>query len=289
MMICVAEDERGCECAARWLPSTSKPLPSPSRLRVRQRRGVALDFDVQVAIIIPARLESERLPGKLLLAKTGKPLIQHTWEAATQSRLADVVAVATDSQEIVEACRKFGAHVILSQSPHANGTSRVAEAAEQFPNAKILVNLQADEPEISGDDIDALIRRVQQPDCSCTAYGIATLAAPLHDMHRNNPSAVKVVVSHGWAMWFSRTAMAGSLHHVGAYAFRRQTLDLLRERVLGDDTAERALADAEKLEQLAWLENHYHVAVERVKSTRGGVNTKLDYDEFVWRWEQRNG
>jgi len=111
----------------------------------------------KTVVLIPARLESTRLPGKLLLSRTGKPLIEHTYNAALQSELASEVIVATDSSEIMECVNGFGGKVVQTRADHISGSSRVAEAAESL-DAEIVVNVQGDEPEISGAAIDAAIR-----------------------------------------------------------------------------------------------------------------------------------
>src|SRR6476620_6835041 len=105
-------------------------------------------------IVIPARLASTRLPRKLLLSETGKPLIQHTYEAAQQARLPSGVCVAADCEDIANVVRSFGGKVFLTSPSCASGTDRVAEVAPQLGDFEILVNVQGDEPELSGRSID---------------------------------------------------------------------------------------------------------------------------------------
>src|SRR5580692_1180019 len=105
-------------------------------------------------VVIPARMASSRLPRKMLLAETGKPLIQHTSEAARRARRPRGVCVATDHEEIAAAVRAFGGVVYMTSPACASGTDRIAELLPQLPEAEILVNVQGDEPEISGAAID---------------------------------------------------------------------------------------------------------------------------------------
>ena len=101
------------------------------------------------AIVIPARLASTRLPRKLLLKETGKTVLQHTYESASQSTLADRIIVAADDLEIVEEVKRFGGEVILTDPNHVCGTDRVAEVAASLPDFDVIVNVQGDEPEIA--------------------------------------------------------------------------------------------------------------------------------------------
>lgn len=159
---------------------------------------------MKVALVIPARLASTRLPRKLLLNETGKPLIQHTYEAALGSRRADCVLVAADHEEIIEAVRAFGGEAVLTSPACASGTDRVAEVALARPEFELLVNVQGDEPEIPGWYIDRLIELAvwaaePRGDAAhgfptCLPCPMATLAAPLRSHEALlDPACVKVV------------------------------------------------------------------------------------------------
>src|SRR5687768_12587934 len=108
-------------------------------------------------IVIPARLASTRLPRKLLLAETGKPLIQHTYEAARQAKLPSGLVVAADHEEIAQAVHQFGGQVVMTSPTCASGTDRVAEVARTVPEVDIFVNVQGDEPEINPIAIDLAV------------------------------------------------------------------------------------------------------------------------------------
>src|SRR5262249_9783441 len=104
---------------------------------------------MEIVAVIPARFASTRLPGKPLLAETGRPLIQHVVEAARAASRIGRVIVATDDTRIAEAVVKFGGECVMTRADHPSGTDRVAEVAATLKQAPIIVNLQGDEPEIS--------------------------------------------------------------------------------------------------------------------------------------------
>lgn len=244
----------------------------------------------RVVAVIPARFASSRLPGKPLLAETGKPLIQHVVEAASRARRIERVIVATDDMRIVEAVRSFGGEVALTRADHPSGTDRVAEVAASLPHAQVIVNLQGDEPEISGEALDRVVGMlVADPEAP-----MATLGTPIRDETvYHDPACVKVVVSAcGRAMYFSRSPIphhrdglpgaAGKSPlgylHLGLYAYRREFL--LGLAALPPSPLEQA----EKLEQLRVLEAGFPIAVGIVAEPSIGIDTPDDYRRFVARW-----
>ncbi len=243
--------------------------------------------------IIPARWASSRLPGKLLLAETGKSLLQHTWEAACRSSRLSEVIVATDSVEIAEAVASFGGRAELT-GEHSSGTDRIAEVARRCcPDADLLVNVQGDEPELDPRQIDALVETMRQHPHT----EMATLAAPIrHREILEDPSCTKVVCgADGRALYFSRAAIpfcrdADSQAiatllaedspwklHLGIYAYRRDFL--LRLTALPPSPLERL----EKLEQLCALEAGAAIQVAIVEHYAVGIDTPGDYAQFVAR------
>src|SRR5580698_7212583 len=141
-------------------------------------------------LVIPARLASTRLPRKLLLSETGKPLIQHTYEAARRAARPSGVCVATDHEEIAAAVRRFGGEVRMTSPECASGTDRVAEVARQMPEVEIFVNVQGDEPELSGEAIDLVIELLARDPGAV----MATLATPIRSRRQlDDPACVKVV------------------------------------------------------------------------------------------------
>ncbi len=112
---------------------------------------------MRCCVIIPARIGSARLPRKMLLAETGKPLVVHTFEAARRARLPQAVLVATDSEEIARAVRRFGGQAVLTSPTCPSGTDRVAQVAQKLPQFDLVVNLQGDEPEMNPRYIDQVV------------------------------------------------------------------------------------------------------------------------------------
>ena len=242
--------------------------------------------------VIPARLDSSRLPGKLLLRETGLSLLEHTHRAASAARSLDALVVATDSPEIAAEVRRFGGAVELT-GEHPSGTDRLAEVARRRPGFDVLVNVQGDEPELDPAAIDALAAAVAgDPACE-----MATLSAPLTDPAAfADPANVKVVTApDGRALLFSRapiphprdsSGMPGGVPaearlHVGAYAYRRGFLIRLAE--LPPSRLERV----EKLEQLRALEAGCVLKVAPIDHAASGVDTRADYDAFVARFHAR--
>lgn len=269
----------------------SNRLESPSRpvLRVdrpgRAGRLFPERSNALVVAVIPARYASSRLPGKPLLAETGRPLIQHVVEAAARASRLDRIIVATDDSRIADAVETFGAEVVMTRPDHPSGTDRVAEVAAGLPDAAILLNLQGDEPEISGQAIDALVALLESdPDAP-----MATLATPIHEQEMFlDPACVKVVVSaNRRALYFSRAPIPHAresqgepfgLLHLGVYAYRREFL--LRLAALPPSRLEQT----ERLEQLRVLEAGFPILVAEVEEHGVGIDTPEDYRRFVARW-----
>ncbi|MCX5637808.1 MAG: 3-deoxy-manno-octulosonate cytidylyltransferase [Planctomycetota bacterium] len=268
---------------------------------------------MKIVACIPARFGSTRFPGKVLAKDTGKFLIQHVYERACQAKLIDRVMIAADDRRIVDAAKSFGAECVLTSVEHQSGTDRIAEAVKNV-DADIVVNLQADEPEINPDNIDYLTQLlINNPD-----YPMATLAAPFNNAEQvADPNIVKVVVTsielwHGLparentakmavpplsrdtpkAIYFSRSpipydrAKAGIgkveqyLRHIGIYAYRKEFL--LKITSLPQTPLEKI----EKLEQLRAIENSFGILVGKVKHTCDGIDTPQQYAEFVKRYKK---
>lgn len=239
-------------------------------------------------IIIPARMASTRLPRKLLLSETGKPLIQHTYEAARRAQLPAGICVATDHQEIFDTVQSFGGQVAMTSVDCPSGTDRVAEVARNMPDAEIIVNVQGDEPEIAAEAIDLAIRLLEAE----PTRSMATLATPIRTREKlNDPSCVKVVCdAAGHALYFSRSAIpharewddglltaepAHFLQHIGLYAYRRDFLLQLA------DLPPSRMEQLEKLEQLRVLDAGFKIAVGIVARPTLGIDTPHDYRAFV--------
>ena len=235
---------------------------------------------MKTQIIIPARLESTRLPRKMLLNDTGKPLIQHTWEAACQSKLADGVCVATDSEEIAEVVRGFGGVVVMT-GEHPTGLDRVADAATYITSGHTdkIINWQGDEPEITGEQVDALIR------CMSLFHGMVTMSGPRLNGF-DDSSDVKVTTDYkDRALWFSRTDADGSAQavHIGVYAYWMGSL-----LKIALEPRSRWEIDS-SLEQMRPLKMGMHIHVEPfLGAFPSGIDTAADYAAFVKRYKGAN-
>lgn len=239
----------------------------------------------RVLAVIPARLASTRLPRKVLLDKTGKPLIQHVWEGTKASVGIDKLVVATDAEEVVAAVQAFGGEAVMTSPACASGTDRVAEAARAFPGYDLVINVQGDEPEMAKEPLQALIAGMK----SKPGARMGTVVVPWpNGVPLSEPGFVKVVMDrNGDALYFSRTAIpfyrntpaGGAVYwkHVGLYAYKAA---FLQEYAAMQPTP---LEQAEALEQLRALENGHRIAVFPTQYGGYEVNTLEDYAAFVAR------
>lgn len=245
-------------------------------------------------IVIPARLQSTRLPRKMLLSETGKSLIQHTYESASKAIKPSGICIATDHPAISQEVQRFGGQALMTNPDAASGTDRVAEVAQSMPDVEIFVNVQGDEPEIEAASIDLVITLLEQD----SEANVATLATPIRERTiLEDPNCVKVVRDqHGRALYFSRSPIPYArewsdelLHseppnfllHLGIYAYRR--------RALMDFTSwpTARLERLERLEQLRLLNAGHKIAVGVVDHAPPGIDTMADYRAFVSRADRR--
>ncbi|THH41464.1 3-deoxy-manno-octulosonate cytidylyltransferase [Neolewinella litorea] len=241
-----------------------------------------------VLAVIPARFASTRLPGKPLVDVGGETLVQRVYGAVRRAGVADEVVVATDDQRIFDHVMEFGGRAVMTSPDHLSGTDRVAEAARQFPEATIVINVQGDEPFLTADQLAAVIDPFADPKVS-----VATLATPIRDEHALlSPNVVKVVRGDdGQALYFSRHAIpylrdvpigrwidAGKhFQHIGLYAFRAALLQELT--ALPPAPLERE----ESLEQLRWLAGGYRIHVALTDTPSLGIDTPADLEEAIRR------
>jgi 3-deoxy-manno-octulosonate cytidylyltransferase (CMP-KDO synthetase) len=292
----------------------------------------------KIIVCIPARYGSTRFPGKVLAKDTGKFLIQHVYEQAKLAKLPNRVIIAADDKRIADAAKSFGAECIMTSPDCPSGTDRIAEAiqklsacpertcpersresrrAERFPpvlseveglNADdIVINLQADEPEIDPANIDAVAKLLAEgPKCQ-----MATLVADFETKEQiADPNIVKVVCRAGFtppfpylktqnsklktdcgiAIYFSRSVIpydreqggigpkSNYLRHLGIYAYRKDFLLKITK------LPQTPLEKIEKLEQLRAVESGFDILVAKVKHTCAGIDTPDQYAEFVKRY-----
>jgi 3-deoxy-manno-octulosonate cytidylyltransferase (CMP-KDO synthetase) len=233
----------------------------------------------KILAVVPAREAAQRFPGKPLANLEGRPVVQWVYEAARRCPAFDTVVVATDSERIAEAVRAFGGEVELTREDHATGTDRVAEVADRHPWHDVVANVQGDQPFATTKMLIALV----QPYLDGETPAMTTLACPLDTREAwGDPNVVKVVRDlDGNALYFSRSSIphtrdggpyAGALHHLGLYAFTRDTV--LRFPSL----APTPLEAEERLEQLRALEHGVRIHVALADRPLLEINTPDDLE-----------
>ena len=235
--------------------------------------------------IIPARFGSTRLMGKPLADIGGKPMIQHTYESCLKSKLLNDVVVAVDDKKVAQVIKDFGGKAIMTPKNIQTGSDRIAFAAKILPNAKIIVNVQGDEPFIKGEMIDQAI----EPLLFDLSVNVSTLAKKIDTIQElKSASVVKVVFDYNnFALYFSRSpipyvrdaktnleriANADIYKHIGLYVYRREVL--LRYTELEQTDLEKI----EKLEQLRMLENGFKIKIVVTEFENLAVDTPEDLD-----------
>jgi 3-deoxy-manno-octulosonate cytidylyltransferase (CMP-KDO synthetase) len=237
-------------------------------------------------IVIPARMASQRLPGKPLLDIAGRSLLEHVYRRARESSAQEVV-IATDDERIRERAEQFGAQSVMTSKDHSSGSDRIAECIDilQWPDDTFLVNLQGDEPLMPPNCLDqaaAMLEADPEADAASLYWPISEPAEV------KDPNVVKVVVSStGAALFFSRSPLPYPRHwggvkqaigegvlwkrHIGLYAYRAGALRKYAS------LRPRTLEHAEKLEQLRILEYGGRIAMAQAdRFIPAGVDTRSD-------------
>ncbi|MFA6355717.1 MAG: 3-deoxy-manno-octulosonate cytidylyltransferase [Candidatus Omnitrophota bacterium] len=237
--------------------------------------------------VIPARYGSTRFEGKVLADLLGKPVIQHVWENAMRASTLDDLVVATDDVRILEAVRAFGGKAVMTAKEHRTGTDRLREVANPI-DAKVVVNIQADEPLLHPSMIDDVVT----PLLHNRELTITTLKKKITDPEDlRNPNVVKVVTDkNGYALYFSRSAIPfPRFHenvvfykHIGLYAFTKDFLFTFTTLPTS------ALEGAEGLEQLRVLENGYRIKVVETQFDTIGIDTPEDLERAREALASRN-
>ena len=231
-------------------------------------------------VLIPARMASTRLPGKVLADIAGLPMVVQVAKRAQEADLGRVV-VATDSHQVLNAVQAHGFEAVITGADHQSGSDRIYEALQLLdPQGEVefVVNVQGDLPTIEAKTVRAALEALQMPQTD-----IATLAVEITDEEeKTNPHVVKVVGSplaenRLRALYFTRaTAPYGDgplYHHIGLYAYRRDALS--RFVGLGPSPLEKR----EKLEQLRALEAGMRIDVAIVDSIPLGVDPPADLEQ----------
>ena len=225
--------------------------------------------------VVPARLQSSRLPRKVLREIAGLPMVVHVFNSARRCALLSDILVATDSEEVVEVCHAHHIPAVMTSPDHPSGTDRLWEVSRARA-ADVYVNIQGDEPLVTAGHIERLVRPfLTQPEVQVTTLKIR--ATPDEAV---NPNVNKVVTNaHGDALYFSHLPIAhdrdrqGNVvywKHVGLYAYRRACLEAFHR--LAPSTLERA----ERLEQLRLLEEGIPIRVIETDEPTIGVDTEED-------------
>ena len=241
-------------------------------------------------IVIPARYQSSRLPGKPLVDIGGKPMIAHVYERALATK-ADSIVIATDDQRIVDVCHDFKAEVFYSEQDHQSGTERIAEVVTQlgYADDDIIINLQGDEPFVDPSLLNQVASILEASDLA----KMSSLYAPI-EIHEDifNPNIVKTILDkNNYAMCFSRAAIPW-LHgvfdqneipdvdlslfkkHIGIYAYYTGFIKEYIELPLSP------LEKPESLEQLRVLWNGYKIILGKALAATGQeVNTEADLEK----------
>ncbi len=234
---------------------------------------------MKIVCIIPARYASNRLPGKPLADIGGKPMVRHVYERARAAQKIDEVLIATDDERVLKTVQKFGGRAVMTDAGLPSGTDRVYAAIRERNDIDIVINLQGDEPFIEADLLDSLCRVFEHD----KTVQIVTPVTRLTDYKElRNPNTVKVTrAKNGYALYFSRAAIPfvrdereSDNHvfygHIGIYAYRKECLAQLTQLQQG------SLEQAEKLEQLRFLENGFSIYTLETTYKAQGVDTAED-------------
>ncbi len=245
---------------------------------------------MEIVGVIPARFASTRLPGKALLSETGRPLIQHVIEAARRAKSLERIIVATDDARIADAVARFGGEFMMTRTEHTTGTDRVAEVAARLEGARVLVNLQGDEPEVSLALPTASIELLENdPEAMVAARPFQIRDESIY----RDPACVKVVcTTRGQAHCTSQPNSVPSRR--SPRPWDRRAADRLpapgslrvsaRFPPAAWLTSPVHPGSRRKLEQLRVLEAGYPIAVGFVDEPSIGIDTPEDYRRFVERW-----
>ena len=244
---------------------------------------------MKIIAIIPARFESTRLPGKMLVDIGGHSMLYRVYQQALLSKVFDEIIVATDHQKIVAHCNQFDMKVALTSGDHISGTDRIAEIA-QPTDADIIINIQGDEPFIEIECIQQLADLMKKDHVAIgTLYKKITEKSSIFDYN-----IVKLVKdNNNKILYFSRQAIpcnrelpykewadrSDYFQHIGLYGFRKETL--LQVVKLEPSSMELS----EKLEQLRWIQNGHSIYGIEVQSTSFGIDIKEDLSKAKKRYK----
>lgn len=233
-------------------------------------------------IIIPARLKSSRFENKILVDILGLPMVIRT---AKQVQSLDDVAIATDTQEVVELAKKHNIKAVMTSDTHQSGTDRINEAANLLglKDDDVIVNVQADEPFIEPEVVKAVIDRVKER--KDEEFNMVSCYKNISSELADDPNHVKVLLnSIGDAIYFSRSKIpyhrdhyksASYCGHLGIYGFTKKSLNRFCS------LPESNIENIEKLEQLRAIDNSLHISMVKVESRSFGIDTQEDLNNAL--------
>lgn len=220
--------------------------------------------DQTTAILIPARLESTRLPNKMAIGLNGVPLVRYVLEKCKSFGYPSFVL--TDSRKLATLVRN---DVVLTD--HAeNGTERCMQVLDELGFDQY-INVQGDMPDVTKEIVQAVERQLDH-DIVATAY------TEMKDIDRRDPSVVKMIHSRGRPHWFCRASLSYGDRHIGVYGYRQTAKELYRK------TYAMREERLEKLEQLRWIQNGIDMGITKVEFDGIEINTKEDLE----LWHKRN-
>ena len=235
-------------------------------------------------IIIPARLNSSRFANKILVDILGLPMVIKT---AKQVSSLDKVVIATDSQDVIDLAKEHGFDAVMTSSSHQSGTDRINEAVNKLnlDENEIIINVQADEPFIETNVVQAVINRVTKLKENNEDIMIVSCHKEISSQLADDPNHVKVILDdNSNAIYFSRAKVPyhrdhyeNSLYngHLGIYGFTKKSLN----KFCSLNTSK--LENIEKLEQLRAIDNGYKIAMVKVTSKSFGIDTQEDLDNAL--------
>lgn len=219
------------------------------------------------AILIPARYDSTRFPGKPLALLNGIPMVRYVYNKCKATGLDTYVL--TDSRKVAQAIPYDD---VLFTNDAGNGTERCMKVIDTKLQYDRYINVQGDMPDITEDIIRAVENELQRSDVS-TAYTTADFNL------RSDPNCVKLIHTRGRAHWFLRASIMYGDHHLGVYGYNREA------KTMYSASTKFPEEDIEKLEQLRWIQNGIKLGVVEVEFNGIEVNTPADLEE----WHRRNG
>jgi len=233
-------------------------------------------------IIIPARLASTRFPQKVLADIGGLPMVVRT---AKRIEHLDRVVVAADDEKIIAVCKEYGIEAKLTSTTHKSGTDRINECATiaGVADDELVINVQADEPFIEPEVVEALITRLKSLQKNAEEFIMGSCYNAINAQSAQDPNLVKVVLdSADNAIYFSRSLIpynrgggATYFGHIGLYGFTKKSLHQFCS------LADAPIEDIEKLEQLRAIYHGKKISMVKVASTGFGIDTKEDLQRAI--------